>query len=94
MRFLKILYFLLFKWVLPLLHYPLLDETGIVEHCFTTRMGGVSEDIFSTLNFSFTRGDNPDAVMENYRRVGQVFGKTEGDFIYRSDAHDNGDSCW
>ena len=21
----------------PLLHFPLLDQTGIVEHCFTTR---------------------------------------------------------
>ena len=26
---------------LPLFHYPLLDETGIVRHCFTTRYGGV-----------------------------------------------------
>ncbi len=73
--------------VLPLLHYPLLDETGIVEHCFTTRMGGVSEDIFSTLNFSFTRGDSPDSVMENYRRMAQVFGKTESDFICTDQTH-------
>lgn len=29
-----------------LLKYPLLEETGIVEHCFTTRLGGVSEGIF------------------------------------------------
>lgn len=72
---------------LPLLHYPLLDETGIIEHCFTTRMGGVSEDIFSTLNFSFTRGDKPESVMENYRRVGQVFGKTESSFICTDQTH-------
>lgn len=73
--------------VLPLLHYPLLDKMGIVEHCFTTRMGGVSEDIFLTLNFSFTRGDKPEAVLENYRRVGQVFGKTERDFICTDQTH-------
>ena len=72
---------------LPLLHYPLLEKTGIVEHCFTTRLGGVSEDIFYSLNFSFTRGDNPDAVMENYRRVGQVFGKSEADFICTDQTH-------
>lgn len=72
---------------LPLLHYPLLDETGIVEHCFTTRMGGVSEDIFSTLNLSFSRGDNPDSVMENYRRVARVFGKTVDDFICTDQTH-------
>ena len=38
---------------LLLLKYPLLERTGIVEHCFTTRLGGVSADIFSTMNLSF-----------------------------------------
>jgi len=72
---------------LPLLHYPLLEQTGIVEHCFTTRMGGVSEDIFSTLNFSFTRGDKPEAVLENYRRVAEAFGKNVDDFICTDQTH-------
>lgn len=73
--------------VLPLLHYPLLDSTGIVEHCFTTRLGGVSEDIYSTLNFSFTRGDKPEAVLENYRRVAEAFGKTMDDFVCTDQTH-------
>lgn len=73
--------------ILPLLHYPLLEQTGLVEHCFTTRLGGVSEDIFSTLNFSFTRGDNPEAVLENYRRVADVFGKTVHDFVCTDQTH-------
>lgn len=29
----------------PLLTYPLLEKTEFVTHGFTTRMGGVSEDI-------------------------------------------------
>ena len=72
---------------LPLLHYPLLDETGIVEHCFSTRLGGVSEDIYSTLNFSFSRGDKPEAVLENYRRVAETFGKTVDDFVCTDQTH-------
>ena len=40
----------------PLFHFPLLDQTGVVRHCFTTRYGGVSEGIFSSLNLSFSRG--------------------------------------
>lgn len=60
---------------LPLLYFPLLEQTGIVEHCFTTRMGGVSRGIFESLNLSFTRGDAPEAVMENYRRVAQAMGR-------------------
>ena len=54
---------------LPLLTFPLLEKTGIVGHAFTTRAGGVSKGMFSSLNLSFTRGDDPDAVMENYRRL-------------------------
>lgn len=73
--------------VLPLLHYPLLDQTGVVEHCFTTRLGGVSEDIYSSLNFSVARGDKPEAVLENYRRVAETFGKTENDFVCTDQTH-------
>ena len=52
-----------------LLTYPMLEETNLVKHCFTTRMGGVSKGEFATLNLSFTRGDEPEAVTANYRRV-------------------------
>lgn len=59
---------------LPLFHYLLLDETGIVRHCFTTRYGGVSEGMFSKLNLSFTRGDVKESVEENYRRIAEAMG--------------------
>ena len=73
--------------VLPLLHYPLLNELDIVEHCFTTRLGGVSEGVCSSLNLSFSRGDDPKAVMENYRRVAETFGKTVEDFVCTDQTH-------
>lgn len=72
---------------LPLLHYPLLEELGIVEHCFTTRLGGVSEGVCSSLNLSFSRGDKPEAVLENYRRVAESFGKTVNDFVCTDQTH-------
>ncbi len=59
---------------LPLFHYPLLEQTGIVRHCFTTRCGGVSEGMFSTLNLSFSRGDVKEDVEENYRRIAEAMG--------------------
>ncbi|WP_367271582.1 peptidoglycan editing factor PgeF [uncultured Eubacterium sp.] len=58
----------------PLFHFPLLDQTGEVRHCFTTRYGGVSEGIFSSLNLSFNRGDVKEDVEENYRRVAEILG--------------------
>lgn len=51
------------------LSFPSLEATGIVRHAFSTRMGGVSQGPFATMNFSFTRGDDPEAVKENYRRM-------------------------
>ena len=34
-------------------------------HAFSTRLGGVSKGDYATMNFSFTRGDNRDDVLEN-----------------------------
>ncbi len=45
-----------------------------VKHAFTTRYGGVSEGIFSSLNLGSNRGDDPEAVRENYRRVCALMG--------------------
>lgn len=56
------------------LQFPLLCQTGMVAHGFSTRLGGVSEGKYATMNFTFTRGDNPDHVMENYRRMAEVLG--------------------
>lgn len=56
------------------LSFPALEETGIVTHAFSTRMGGVSRGPYSTMNFSYTRGDDPEAVKENYRRMADALG--------------------
>ncbi len=57
---------------LPLLTFPALTETGLVTHGFTTRLGGVSGGVFSTLNLGFARGDDPEAVRENFRRAAEA----------------------
>lgn len=59
---------------LEYLVFPKLEETGVVQHLFTTRTGGVSSGIYATMNLSFSRGDEPLNVMENYRRIGEVLG--------------------
>ncbi len=58
----------------PYLSFPLLEGTGLVAHAFSTRMGGVSTGIFSSMNFSFSRGDDPRTVQENYRRMARAIG--------------------
>lgn len=70
-----------------LLEYPLLNQTGIVKHCFTTREGGVSKGIFSTMNLSFTRGDEKEAVEENYHRLANAMGVRYEDFVFTDQTH-------
>ena len=43
-------------------------------HAFTTRFGGVSGGIWSSLNLGENRGDDPEAVRENYRRLKSALG--------------------
>ena len=59
---------------LPLLTFSLLEKIPGIRHCFTTRDGGISEGMFRSLNLSFTRGDDGEAVLENYRRVASAMG--------------------
>lgn len=72
---------------LILLKYPLLEQTGMVEHCFTTRLGGVSEGMFSSMNLSFSRGDKKEAVEENFRRLAAALGKETGKFVFTNQTH-------
>lgn len=58
----------------PLLHVTPLEETGLVTAVFTTREGGVSQGDCATLNLSFKRKDDPEAVRENYRRLCRELG--------------------
>ena len=71
----------------PMLVYPLLEQTGIVKHCFTTRKGGVSEGIFESLNLSFTRGDKREAVEENFHRVAKALGTEYKNFVFTDQTH-------
>lgn len=69
------------------LTFPLLEQTGLVRHLFTTRIGGVSKGIYSTMNLSYTRGDEKEAVDENYRRIAGVLGCSIEDIVCSDQTH-------
>lgn len=69
------------------LTFPLIEQTGLVRHLFTTRLGGVSKDIYSTMNLSYTRGDDKDAVDENFRRIAGVLKCKLGDIVCSDQTH-------
>ncbi len=71
----------------PYLEYPLFQNTGIVKHGFSTRLGGVSEGYYSSLNLSFTRGDDEEAVRENFRRIGKAIGVDCENMVFTQQTH-------
>ena len=71
----------------PYLEYPLFQKTGIVTSAFSTRLGGVSEGYYSSLNLSFDRGDDPARVLENFKRIGASMGVAVEDMVLSKQTH-------
>ena len=71
----------------PYIVFKNLELPGIV-HGFSTRLGGVSEGIYSTMNLSFHRGDDMDAVMENHRRLAQAVGYDHRRLVFSDQVHE------
>ena len=69
------------------LTFPLLEQTGLVRHLFTTRVGGASKGIYSSMNLGYTRGDEKEAVDENYRRIAGVLGCSMEDIVCSDQTH-------
>lgn len=53
----------------PYLTFHSLSEIKTIRHAFSTRLGGVSTGEFTSMNLAFNRGDDPNRVTENYRRL-------------------------
>lgn len=75
------------KYGIPYFSFPLLEETKQVEHAFTSRKGGVSEGMFSTMNLSFTRGDKTEHVLENYKHVVMLLNCSIEDIVCSDQTH-------
>ena len=45
------------------------EDTNLVNHCFSTRVGGVSTGETATLNFGFSRKDTTENVLENFKII-------------------------
>lgn len=69
------------------LTYPQLEKLPGFVHAFSTRIGGVSEGIYSSMNLSFTRGDREEAVRENYKRMAAAAGFDVEDIVTSDQTH-------
>lgn len=72
----------------PYITFPKLsmyDED--ILHGFSTRLGGVSKDHLSSMNLSFTRGDDRENVLENHHRFGEALGYDERKLVFSNQVH-------
>ena len=60
---------------------------GGVAHGFSTRMGGVSQGIYASLNLGFLRGDDRENVLENYRRFCGAIGADVNSLVLSNQVH-------
>ena len=71
----------------PYLSFKALDDTGLAVNGFSTRMGGASRGKFSTMNFSYSRGDAAEDVLENFTRMAAALGVERDRMVVSHQTH-------
>lgn len=71
----------------PHISFPVLEQFDFISHGFSTRMGGVSKGIFSSMNVGFHRGDDDANVYENYRLLCESIGVDDKNLVFTDQVH-------
>ena len=64
-------------------------RTGLVTHCFSTRIGGISKLPYDSMNLAYHMGDNKADVDENFRLICQAVGFNHKKVIMTDQIHEN-----
>jgi len=72
----------------PFLYFKRLAEHSGVKHGCSTRVGGVSEGCFSSMNLGFGRGDADENVLINYDRLCNAMGFFKEQVVLPDQVHD------
>ena len=68
--------------------FPSFDDYNSIKHCFTTRLGGVSEGHLASMNLGFGRGDSEENLLENYRIICNALGIDHRQLVISDQIHD------
>ena len=71
----------------PYLTYNRLSDIDFIRHAFSTKHGGVSKGEWTSMNFAFSRGDNPENVIENYKIFSDAVGFDYNSLVTSSQDH-------
>lgn len=65
------------------------EETGLVNHCISTREGGVSGGCYSSMNLRFNCDDTRENVLENFRLISEAAGMDSRRLVISKQTHDD-----
>lgn len=65
------------------------EETGLVNHCISTREGGVSKGCYSSMNLRFNCDDTRENVTENFRRICEAAGMDSRRLVLSKQVHED-----
>jgi len=74
---------------LAYLTIPAFEKTGMVKHCFTTRIGGVSRGIYNSLNTSDDKEDPVENVHRNLKLVCGAVGIDYSNLVFSDQTHED-----
>lgn len=79
-----------FSLEVPYLSFPAISNIPFIKHGFSTRIGGVSEGMFSSMNLGRGNGpvkDEKEKVIENYRRIARSIGIDVSSIVVSQQVH-------
>lgn len=65
------------------------EKTGLVRHCFTTRMGGVSSNEFSSMNLRMNCDVDKNNVKKNFQIICDEIGVNFENLVFSNQVHDD-----
>lgn len=71
----------------PYVSFPVLEQFDFIKHGCSTKLGGVSEGIYESMNLGFCRGDKEENVFENYRLFCQSLGINPEHLVFTDQVH-------
>lgn len=76
--------------LVPYIEFPVLSDISFITHGFSTRLGGISSGIFSSLNLgsgSSPYKDSPDNIRENLIRISDSIGVDPNSLVISDQVH-------
>lgn len=71
----------------PHISFKNMDKLDFIRHGFSTRLGGVSDGIYSSMNLTFTRGDDENKVRRNFEIIAKELGMPVESMVYAKQTH-------